>query len=351
MSQKRASGIFKKYAIKLLRGLVFGVVTSFLYCPVCFFDPAQDNLRVLLYYSASFILIWELMSFFVNKLNVKVNWVDEPRKKLFQNLQFYLFIFLPLNLIYVKLVFIGDPEVFNFWHLFLLNRHNALTALIILLFFNSLQFYKALHKSFEVNREIEKKHIEYQLLALKNQTNPHFLFNNLNVLSQLIYENTELAEQFIGRFSEVYRYLLEQKEENLVPIETELEFIEAYIFLVKIRHGENINFLINKNSLAGFYVAPITLQLLIENAIKHNEISTKHPLTISIDINGDSFFVQNNVRPKSMVGYSSGVGIDNIMNRYKLLSQQDVIVEESNELFRVLLPKIYTNKKLSGLIN
>jgi len=334
----------KWYSVKVLRGILFGAVTSALYCPVCFFDDKQDNLVVVLYYSTSFFLIWEFMSFFVNKINSKVSWIDRPRKKILQNLLFYLFIFLPLNLIYVKLLFMGDPELYDFWQLFLLNRHNGLTALIILLFFNSLNFYKVLNESFQKTKETEKKHIEYQLQALKNQTNPHFLFNNLNVLSQLIYEDTAMAEDFIGRFSDVYRYLLEQKEDNLVPIETELEFIESYIFLIQIRHSDNIRFEIDKKELTGFLIAPITLQMLIENAIKHNEISVKYPLNIEISIQGQYLVVENNVRPKSTVGYSSGVGMENIMSRYKLLSDQDVIVEESADNFRVLLPKIMKNR-------
>jgi LytS/YehU family sensor histidine kinase len=287
------------------------------------------------------------MSFFIRLVNRRVSWIEQPGKKLIINLLFFTLIFLPLNLIYVKLVFAYDPEIFNFWHLFLLNRHNALTAFIILLYFNSLNFFIAWKGSILEAKEIEKKHVEYQLQALKNQTNPHFLFNNLNVLSQLIHEDISQADEFINHFSEVYRYLLEQKEEDLVSIKTELEFLESYIFLVQIRHGANIGFKINWEKLKGFSVAPITLQMLIENAMKHNEISAKFPLIIEIDVQAQYMIVKNNVRPKSMVGYSSGIGLENIMSRYKLITGEDVIIKENADTFQVFLPIINKIKKLT----
>ena len=329
-----------RYLYKTIRTLLFGIFSAVLYCPVCFIDDGQNNFRVVLYYSVSFFLIWELMSFFVKQVNQRVSWIEQPLRKLIINLLFFILIFLPLNMIYVKLVFAYDPNVFDFWHLFLLNRHNALTAFIILLYFNNLNFFNAWKESILKANEIEKKHIEYQLQALKNQTNPHFLFNNLNVLSQLIHEDISQADDFINRFSDVYRYLLEQKEEDLVPIEVELDFLESYMFLIQIRHGENIRFKINKKELRGFFVAPITLQMLIENAMKHNEVSIKFPLIIEIDVQGSYMIVRNNVRPKSMVGYSSGIGLENIMNRYKLITGKDVVIEENAETFQVLLPLI-----------
>lgn len=190
--------------------------------------------------------------------------------------------------------------------------------------------------------KLKSENIQSQFEVLKNQVNPHFLFNSLNTLAAIIPENPVLAVDFTQKLSAVYRYILQNKDKELVPLSTELEFVQAYIFLQKIRFGDNFRVNININEkYKDTFVAPLTLQMLVENAVKHNIISTEKPLFVDISIEKDTILlVKNNLQQKKISEQSTRLGLQNIINRYKYLSDQavDVIVTASN--FIVALPLI-----------
>ncbi|MEM9895285.1 MAG: histidine kinase, partial [Bacteroidota bacterium] len=176
--------------------------------------------------------------------------------------------------------------------------------------------------------------------ALKKQINPHFLFNSFNVLSSVIETDSKLAVQFVEQLSNVYRYLLQTQEEKTVSLEDELAFIDSYIFLLKIRFGENllVKKHIEENDLR---LPPATLQLLIENAIKHNEVSRANPLQIELYRENGTLVVKNNKNPKKgKKEESSNIGLANIKNRYELLGQAIPQIEDLEEEFRVKIPLI-----------
>ena len=174
--------------------------------------------------------------------------------------------------------------------------------------------------------------------SLKNQVNPHFLFNNLNVLSTLVYKDQDLAARFIKQMSKVYRYVLETKDQEVVSLKTELEALNAYIFLVKIRFGENLRFQIDIPTTDKMVVAPLTLQMLVENAIKHNVVSKLKPLSVQLMTKGDDILIINNLQPKSNQQESIGIGLPNIKDRYSLLSDRAVEIEETEQEFIVKVP-------------
>jgi hypothetical protein len=177
--------------------------------------------------------------------------------------------------------------------------------------------------------------------ALKNQLDPHFLFNSLNVLTSLIEENPENAQKFTTSLSKVYRYVLEQKSKELVTVDEELNFARTYMSLLKTRFEDSIIFEIpDKASNPESKVVPLSLQLLLENAVKHNMVTTSKPLHIKIYEDGNHLVVMNNLQPKQIVKKSSGVGLENIKQRYALLSERKVHINQREKDFAVAIPML-----------
>lgn len=211
---------------------------------------------------------------------------------------------------------------------------------------NAIVFYMNRSKKAQVEAEQFKKiSVEAQFEALRNQINPHFLFNSFNVLSSLVYKDPDTSAKFIGQLSYVYRYLLYNQEKKIVILKDEMEFIRAYLYLLEIRFGENLKIKISEIADREYYVAPATIQMLIENAIKHNVVSKKSPLTISIWVESDTLFVSNNLQLKEIKEPSTKVGLQNIMSRYSFLSDRKVIVNEGPDQFIVSIPLLTLEEK------
>jgi len=188
-----------------------------------------------------------------------------------------------------------------------------------------------------------------QFDALKSQLDPHFLFNSLNVLNSLIEENPEAAQKFTTLLSKVYRYVLEQKSKELVSVEEELNFAKTYMTLVRMRFENSIVFEIAQDINFQAKVVPCSLQLLLENAIKHNQITQESPLVVKIFQKGQYLVVTNNNQPKAVIKHSIGVGLVNIKQRYALLTARDVEVEKSVSNFSVKLPLLTKRVKMEQI--
>jgi len=185
----------------------------------------------------------------------------------------------------------------------------------------------------------KKESAEFQFEMLKSQINPHFLFNSLNTLSSLIFEDQEKASAFIRKLSDVYRRVLDTRSKYLVPLQEELEFIESYIFLLKIRFDQKLDLKIDiGDEYKERLIAPMTLQLLIENAVKHNIISEKKPLTININIDNGALAVVNKLQRKITEEKGSAIGLKNIMSRYAFVTDMKVDFTENENEFKVLVP-------------
>lgn len=183
--------------------------------------------------------------------------------------------------------------------------------------------------------------------ALKNQLDPHFLFNSLNVLTSLIDENPDSAQKFTTSLSKIYRYVLEQKNKDLVTVEEELKFAKTYMSLLQMRFEDAITFSIPEAiSNPELKIVPLSLQLLLENAVKHNVISAHQPLTIKIYEDDGYLMVENNINPKATLEKSTKVGLKNIKQRYGLMTNQPVEIKEINQSFRVALPLLTQNTNI-----
>ena len=215
---------------------------------------------------------------------------------------------------------------------------------IIITFFVTLAFHAFFfYKAFQENKVNQQKIIagnaSAQFESLKNQIDPHFLFNSLNVLSSLIEENPIAAQKFTTSLSKVYRYVLEQKDKELVSVSEELTFAKTYMNLLLMRFENCITCEIPENiENDEAKVVPLSLQLLLENCIKHNVVSEIKPLHIKISIENGALVVSNNLQKKDVLSSRKGVGLENIVNRYGILTNRKVIVEENENEFKISLP-------------
>tara|TARA_R110002073_G_scaffold139232_2_gene289280 strand:- start:56463 stop:57797 length:1335 start_codon:yes stop_codon:yes gene_type:complete len=223
---------------------------------------------------------------------------------------------------------------------------SLLITLVASLFFHAFYFYQRLQKEKVTEQKIIAGTASAQFDALKNQLDPHFLFNSLNVLTSLIEENPDSAQQFTTALSKVYRYVLEQKNKELVSVDEELAFAKTYVKLLKMRFEDSIIFEIpEKASNPEARVVPLSLQLLLENAVKHNIVKASNPLKIRIFEKGSDLVVENILQPKEVLKKSSGVGLSNIKQRYSLLTDKQVYIHKTATLFSVSIPML--TKQLS----
>ena len=218
---------------------------------------------------------------------------------------------------------------------------------LVVAIYESIYFYQQLKKSIQEKEELQRENIKSQLEGLKSKVNPHFLFNSLNTLAYLIPEDADKSVKFVQKLSKVYRYILEMSDEKLIPLQKELDFLNAYVFLLKERFEDNLQVMIDipKNRLDD-KIIPLSLQILFENAIKHNVISSSKPLVIKVVINEEGkLIVQNNLQKKKQIKDSTKFGLDNIKNRYRFFSNEAVDVIATSTSFIVSLPLIRLESK------
>ncbi|MFT3702159.1 MAG: histidine kinase [Agriterribacter sp.] len=202
-------------------------------------------------------------------------------------------------------------------------------------------------KSFIVEAEgLKKAQLQSELDNLKSQVNPHFLFNSINSLSSLISEDPEKAQKFLQEMSKVYRYLLQNNERELAPLYIELDFLNSYFHLLKTRYENGISMTISVDTKYYQYLLPpLTLQMLIENAVKHNAILEKSPLQISLQVNDEEkLVISNNKQLKTTAIESNKIGLKNIKAKYTLLKQDEVLVNEDEHCFTVTIPLVKTDE-------
>lgn len=211
--------------------------------------------------------------------------------------------------------------------------------LIVSLSIHAFHFYKTLQENKVKEQKIIATTANAQFESLKNQIDPHFLFNSLNVLSSLIEENPENAQKFTTSLSKIYRYVLEQKDKELVAVSEELAFAKIYMQLLEMRFENSITFEMPKESISSeTKVVPLCLQLVLENCIKHNVVSSSKPLHIKISMENNQLVVENNWQKKEVLSDGKGVGLQNIVNRYALLTERKVKIIQDESSFKVYLP-------------
>lgn len=221
------------------------------------------------------------------------------------------------------------------------NSAAVFCTIMIIAVYESIYFMNELRKSVEEKEMLKRESLNAQLDALRTQVNPHFLFNNLNTLASVIPENQDQAVQFVQQLSKVYRHILEVQDQPSIPLRDELEVMKAYAFLLKTRFGDNLGITINvPDEKLEKKIVPLSLQILMENAIKHNIVSSDKPLKVDVYAENGHLVVHNNLQKKNQVNVSTGIGLDNIRNRCRLLGNDRVQVVENGSSFTVSIPLI-----------
>lgn len=252
---------------------------------------------------------------------------------------YFILDFLLGYFLHAKLMGSTVPEPYT---LFIMDISGVLMAFLLIALYNGAFFYNKLRKSELEKTRLEQANVQSQLEGLKNQVNPHFLFNSLNTLCSIIPENPDKSVRFVQKLSKVYRYILEIRDKKLIKLSEELEFLNAYIFLLRERWGDKVQIELNINdNLKEHYIIPLSLQILFENAIKHNIISKEKPLHIKVfNKKDDKIIVHNNLQRKNQVMNSTKMGLENIKKRYKFFTELTVDVMVTEETFIVSIPLI-----------
>lgn len=203
-------------------------------------------------------------------------------------------------------------------------------------------FYEKWRSLVDEAEQLKRENLQSQLEGLKGQVNPHFLFNSLNSLSSLISEDPAKAEKFLDEMSKVYRYMLRTNEDGLTTLEVELQFIQSYFHLLKTRYGDGLDMDLKiDEKLLHYLIPPLTLQILVENAVKHNMILRDSPLTIQLlTTNSKKLIVTNNLQRKNRLVFSNKVGLNNIHNKYRLMKQEEILIRDDGKEFSVIVPLI-----------
>ncbi len=221
--------------------------------------------------------------------------------------------------------------------------------------YESIFLYDRWKRSIIEAEKLKSDHIQSQLEGLKSQVNPHFLFNSLNTLTYIIPEDPDTAVKFVQKLSKVYRYILEIRDTKLISLSEELSFLNAYVFLLKERFGESLNVQINvPEAVHHLQIVPLSLQILFENAIKHNIISSRQPLQVEVFLSSTKtsdcpkLVVRNNLQKKRQAMPSTRVGLENIRSRYAFFSDQKMTIAEDENYFTVTLPLIHAQLPVEG---
>jgi hypothetical protein len=281
-----------------------------------------------------------------NLLDKKWSWLKSTNRRVYAGIIATVLYTIPVVLVlnYIMIVKVQGMDESKFFsqNMILVHMFYIILSLGISTFMHARSFmmnWKSATQHEVVQQKIIAGTASAKFESLKNQIDPHFLFNSLNVLSSLIEENPENAQKFTTSLSKIYRYVLEQKDKELVTVAEELAFAKTYMNLLKMRFEDSITFELPDNfENEEAKVVPLSLQLLLENCIKHNVVSEKKPLNIRISIKNNELIVENNKQKKEVLQDRRGAGLQNIVSRYAILSKRNVIVEDTDEFFRIKLP-------------
>ena len=287
------------------------------------------------------LVVWEGNRYLLFTLRAYFDWLNKPIRKISALLLAITFYTIPIS----ALLLIGWYHIFQKgivnWNIVTTATLMIMICVIFITHVYETVFLVKQAESDQLKKEqLERARVEAELEALKNQIDPHFIFNSLNTLSYLIEDRPDKAMQFNDNLAEVYRYILQNKSRDLVLLREEMDFLENYFSLLKIRfeHAVQLSIPSDARMFEQFLVPPISLQVLMENAIKHNEFSDEAPLSITVTMQDDFLVVRNKIRPKTLRKPSSKIGLQNLDERYKLITKKPITIDRTSDEFIVHLP-------------
>lgn len=339
LTQKRWSRWLVYLFIGILVKFLLDVTFSLMFRNYTLLQPFVDYLYAMLLAILSLELVHQVREV----VSRRISWDANPRKRFF--VQWTLSVISALLVVFtVRWAWL--TLINNFYYVRLLDEIIILSMVLIvittiLLVEVSLFLLNKWRFSLAELERFKKENAEFQFESLRSQVNPHFLFNSLNTLSSLVYESQEKAEAFIRELSDVYRYVLENRGKELVTLKEELAVARSYIYLLQLRFDTNLHIQLNIDEVfEAMRIAPLTLQLLIENAVKHNVVSRRMPLHVSISIADGYLLVKNTLQVKESNDYSTQLGLKNIQSRYAFLTDNKVEIVPTEREFIVKIPLI-----------
>lgn len=330
----------RKKVIGILRDLGLFAAASlaqpYFMCASC---TTVKYFQVALVTFSMWVFLWMGNSLLTHYVSSKISWVQFPVRRLIVGI--VTTIAYTLVAILSLMTFFESVLNFSFGTGYEATIYFSIAITIVIsLVLHSRAFLLSWRQATIDAEKLKRENMAARYESLKNQVNPHFLFNSFNALTNLVYEDQEKAVKFIKQLSEVYRYVLDTREKEVVPLEEEIRFLESYVYLQQIRFGNKLKIEISIKK-ENVFIAPLALQMLIENAIKHNIVSEEDPLTIKLYYQEDFIVVENNLQIKNIqVEASAGVGLENICQRYQFLSDQAVQVIQDKGSFIVKLPAL-----------
>lgn len=301
-----------------------------------------EYVAAFLWIVAVLALLWVGNHFIHNRLNQVYPWTHKPFRRFFiQLLSSALYSLACINVSYyfLKTLLVGLPPTME--QMLVLNLYGLLFIIPVISFHFGIYFMMRWKKAFIQSEQLKEENLRTRFESLKTHIDPHFLFNNLNVLSSLIEIDPQEAQRFLDKFADVYRYVLQHKDEELIDLETELVFIQSYSFLFQQRLNKQLRISIAPSPGPGkFYLPPLSIQMLVENAIKHNKATASKPLYIDIFLEKeDLLVVRNTFQPKDIQKSTlPKVGLENILKRFEYFSDRQIVVEQDLVFFIVKLP-------------
>lgn len=330
-----------KLAVKVV--LILSVVSTIINI-AAYGEVTWDNIKMNLFYNVYYgIALTFANGWFIDSLEKFVSWERAPRARMWLGIIGSIVItmvtLIVLNYVLWILIWGNDPSSLfstrniNFYVIALM------ITIIISSLLHAIGFFKEIQQEKKISEQLRQEKLISELNALKAHVDPHFLFNSFNVLSGLIEEDKDKAQDFLSGLSKIYRYILESRDEDTSTVLEELSFAQAYLDLHLARFENSINMVVDipeetlKKSLPS-----LTLQLLLENAIKHNAFDEDNPLNINIQQQGDYLVIENNRKKRKNLALSNGLGLKNIKDRYSLLSKEFVTIMDATDTFRVKIP-------------
>jgi len=294
---------------------------------------------------AGFLLSYPNL-FMIRFLDKVIPWSNKTIKRIFVQLVFSIAIAVLVSLIFTLFANALKPYTEDFEGVIV---SNALIFSVVNVFLMAILeawiFYIESKRSEQKARFLQEELSQIKYEVLKSQINPHFMFNSLNVLSGMISKDTEKAQQFIDEFSHIYRYVLETIEQPVATLEEELDFMRSYLFLQQIRYGSDLSYTVSIQAhLLKMVLPPLSLQVVLENAIKHNTINGTSPLKIKLFNDGNLLVITNNLQPKISIGHSTGLGLRNLTKRYAMIGSEKPVFSIETNHYIAKLPLIDKKK-------
>jgi len=335
---------YKKFILQILAFIALLIVMGNLLFLILFHELKYTG-HLFIIVTVNSVLVGGIFAIVIggmaNILDKKLPWLHFPLRRLI--VQVVLTVILVMLIIVIAIPILGlfwnqqiTSDVF-LSQMFFMMKVTFSFLLVGTLLTNAIMFFKNWKEAAVQQEKLKREQLALQYETLKSQVNPHFLFNNLNSLTSLISTNPDKAIDFVKKLSEVYRYVLDQKDHELVALDIELKFLESYIFLQKIRFETNLNVQIDVES-KNYKVIPLSLQMMVENAIKHNEISDRNPLLVHVFSTDDQYLTVENKLQKKAGSEGNGSGIQNISDRYEYFTDRKVKISFTSDRFRISIP-------------